>query len=215
MEFLVIMFFLDFKHTINTNLSRLQKKETVKVKFHFDLSLVKQCFQQQYDLDDEEYYYTDDQPADDPRKTSSTMDNKNLFDWTARVKLDGLVGYYLDLIIECPTNAAVVKAKLFKMKGFQRTEISLELSQDVSNVLIAKRVCDINESLPLEFDFEAHFYIHNCLESMLNMSESVAGLFENGKYTDLILSVKNEKFRCHKAMLMEKSPVFEAMVTQK
>jgi hypothetical protein len=44
------------------------------------------------------------------------------------------------------------------------------------------------------------------------MGKSVAGLFNNGKYTDFIVSVKNWKFKCHKAMLMEKSPVFEDLV---
>lgn len=85
--------------------------------------------------------------------------------------------------------------------------------QTDTNIWLANNVYQINEKLDkLKFAFEADVYIEKPLSSYLNMGKSVAGLFNNGKYTDFIVSVKNWKFKCHKAMLMEKSPVFEDLV---
>jgi hypothetical protein len=90
------------------------------------------------------------------------------------------------------------------------------IKQDGSNTWSAHSISVTNlNSTVVEFMLEADVYIEHSLESLMNMSESVVDLFENGKFTDLILSVQETKFRCHKAMLMEKSPVFLAMVTQK
>jgi hypothetical protein len=139
------------------------------------------------------------------------MDNKSLFDWTARMKLSN--AQYLTLTVECPPNVEVVSAKLFKVKCSQCSSESTTMTQDASKVWTAENIVPLfNETSLDNFLLEADVYIEHSLESMLNMSETVATLLENGKYTDLILSVKNQKFKCHKAMLMEKSPVFEAMV---
>jgi hypothetical protein len=217
MEFLVIMFFLDFKHTINTNLSRSQKKETVKVKFNFNITTVKQCFQL-YGDGYGGHYYTDNQSAADPRRLAHAVDDQNLFKWTARVKLEnysqtsGRTTQYLSIIIVCDSGTLVSNLRIFKKDCCDCSKL-VSLAQDATHGWIAKNFCKIDTALAsLEFVLEADVNMPYELESLMNMSESVVGLFESGKYTDLILSVQDQKFRCHKAMLMEKSPVFEAMV---
>jgi hypothetical protein len=201
-------------------LSQFQKKEAVKVKFQFDLTLIKKCYKQQ---NDRYHFFVDNQPADDPRKASCAMDNKSMFNWTARVKLEKHVentssgDYYiqqLSLTIDCPQDVEILNAKVFNIKNCnQCSSEPIIVTQDASKVWTVKKIYTIGKSSPLiHYILEADVYVQQSLESMLNMSESVVGLFENGKYTDLIFSVKNQKFRCHKAMLMEKSPVFEAMV---
>jgi hypothetical protein len=200
------------------NLSELQKKQAVNVKFQFDLSSVKQCLQQQTNHNYGIYYYTDTQPADDSRKIYRTMDDKNLFDWTARMKLEpynptsgSTPNQYLNLTVECEPGILVMNAKIFKMNCCQRS-VSNSIFQEDSNAWTAKNVCSIAADSKIDFLMEADVYVKQSLESLMNMSESVAGIFENGRFTDLILSVDDQKFKCHKVMLLEKSPVFEAMV---
>jgi hypothetical protein len=102
--------------------------------------------------------------------------------------------------------------KLVKMNCCQRS-VKYTILEEDSNAWTANNVCSINDdSTSLVFLLEADVFVKQSFESLMNMSDSVAGIFENGKFTDLTLSVDDQKFKCHKAMLIEKSPVFQAMV---
>jgi hypothetical protein len=56
-------------------------------------------------------------------------------------------------------------------------------------------------------------YEQRSFDLLVAMSKSVDDIFESGKYTDYVVSTKGHEFKCHRVMLMEKSPVLESMVS--
>ncbi len=52
-------------------------------------------------------------------------------------------------------------------------------------------------------------------ETNLKMSENIERMFQEGKYTDVVISLDGGEFRAHKCVLFERSPVFADMLAQK
>ncbi len=149
--------------------------------------------------------------------TGTGTDNKKLFTWTANLNYEQ-VSKAVKVTIIGPSDVHVTNAKFFLVKCNQsHTGIGklcrqcdqkpCAIIQTQQNVWIA----DIGLDFPQRFSFKADI-VRQISPYILSTIKNVTGLLTTGRYTDLVVFVKDQKFKCHKAMLMEKSPVFEAMV---
>jgi hypothetical protein len=144
-------------------------------------------------------------------------DDKELFKWTATIiRTTFEKDYKLRVEGNFHDKVIISNVKLYKI-NCDNSLNSLEIlthspnTWSVQNALKHDSVfsdgCDASE---IEFRLTADLYLREPLQ--LVVSKSVLNQFENAKYSDLDIVVKDEIFHVHKAILMERSPVFEAMV---
>jgi hypothetical protein len=156
-----------------------------------------------------------------PVSDTEAMDNKKFFTWTASgnyEQFNSCQSKKFKITIKGPSNVHVTNAKFFVVKcvrGHEENDrICTQCDQKPCAIIQTQQnvwIADIEFNFPRLFCFKADI-IRQISPYFLNIVKNVSGLLTTGRYTDLVVFAKDQKFKCHKAMLMEKSPVFEAMV---
>ncbi len=152
------------------------------------------------------------------RTTHYKKDDKNIFQWTAKLaESDNLQENY-KLIIEGHFHEKVIVSnfKLY-MENYYNSANDLEVHQSTESSWFVQVAHNFlfpggSEAVESEIRLTADLNLHEPLPLLI--SKSVFSLFENAKYSDLNLIVRDQIFHVHKSILMERSPVFEAMVEQ-
>jgi hypothetical protein len=186
---------------------------------------LKKRFRQNYD-NNRGWYYTDGLPVADPQQVISVTDDKMLFEWSAKLTLqafkDSKTLQYLDVEMypsnPLPEHVSISMVEIWKSVCDNSEKLSYSTCGDLvwksSNVFKLSSLHSAECSTEkVKIILKADVNMRKPLETF--MSKRVFDLFENGKHTDVVLTVKGEKFKAHKALLMEKSPVFEAMVRKR
>jgi hypothetical protein len=143
------------------------------------------------------------------------FNDKKFFKWRLIITRLGFDNVYpLQIVGSFNEKVLVSNVKLWKINcGNSKTDLKVDhsdgrswLVQNAQNFIFS----DGCQAPDIEIRLSADLYLREPLQSMI--SNSALNLFENAKYSDLNIISGGQTFRVHKAILMEKSPVFEAMV---
>lgn len=185
----------------------------MEIKFSFQRDLVKRRFLNR----SADVYYQNDANSGN---VVPINDNKKLFEGSAKLSIapDCLYCLNLEIVGVIPENAVIENIKLTK-NNCDSSEVELDIvSHDFKKKSwLSTKAFNLNHihntacsKIDLEMKLMMNLYLREPLNNYI--SDKIPNLFENAKYSDIIVSVNDKKFKAHKAILMERSPVFEAMV---
>jgi hypothetical protein len=112
---------------------------------------------------------------------------------------------------------SVGNAKLFRrncnneLKTVDIVQKASVKPQWVASSVVDLKYAHLSTCTSTVFEFVLKVYLFYSEPKISEVARSFVD-FENARYSDMIVAVKEKEFKVHKAILMERSPVFETMV---
>lgn len=145
---------------------------------------------------------------------SKTMDDQNIYLWTAQF-LNGSNNWIdLKLIGSFPNEVGIGMSKLYKFTAdLTKDVLSHESAYDCSRKSwFFESICsrsNLSSGSLWDTEFILNFEVDMLIPCKeLEMSDHIETMFCKGTHNDAILNVQGKKFRVHKQVLAEVSPVF-------
>jgi hypothetical protein len=188
------------------------------VTFKFERASLKRCFLRH---NSGTYYLNTNEKSHNSFRTAQGTDARKLFDGNAVLSLDSLLTTVSITIDGSFPNKEfnVGKANLYKRSCDTELKFLETISKKSDNLnLISTSVLDLNNvhsvactNSVIEFVMKVDLFYSGPIPNNPEVSKSFID-FENTKHGDTVVAVKDKQFKVCKAILKERSEVFEKMV---